>query len=112
MDNFESSAALRTIEKDILDDIRDMEATRQRLLPETPGTEGAGFESFLQPGAGSGPSHALGARRGATMPAAGREKPVNFEAIVLSIARPSLLVRDGTYVEPQSESKKVLEIIR
>jgi endonuclease G len=112
MDNFEISPALRTIEKDILDDIRDMVAAKERILPETSGTERARFESFLEPLRGSGSFDALGVRRDATVSAAGGETPANFEAIVLSIARPSLLVRDGTYVEPQSESKKVLEIIR
>jgi endonuclease G len=113
MDNFEKSPALRTIEKEILDDIRDMVATKESILPEASGTERARFEGFLEPRRGSGSFDALGAPRGeAAAPAVGGQKRANFEAIILSIARPSLLVRNGTYVEPQSESRKVLEIIR
>jgi endonuclease G len=110
MRNFESRGALRSIERDILDDIRELAAAKKIALPDA-GAETAAFESFLQPKSGEARFDALPGRRPAAEGTAARSE-ANFEAIVLSIGRPSMLVQNGTYVEPKSESKKVLELIR
>jgi endonuclease G len=89
-------ASLTAIEGNILDDVRELLAKRAIAMP-----------SDVIPNAHAGLEGV-----GDSQPSIESIGDAHLEAIVLSIGRPSMLIKDGTYLEPDSQSGEVLRTIR